>query len=752
VKGTDSSSSTLRRILSWRLVPYGLFVLSYALSVAASWYLSSTASAAAEARANAEFEGDSLQTRRQIQAGLNSYFEVVRAGSVLLSADNEINGAEFRRFVAGLQLRERYPGLEGIGFAQCVSGRGLRRLLRAIDLDGNRVSVWPAAARAEHCPTLFLEPTDDRNTAALGFDLASEPDLAVAMARARDSGEPEASGKLHALGIRETGWRGDFVLFIPVYRPGPIDSIAARRRAFMGFVFSPFDSRQLLQDMIASAPPSIALGVYDGPVPAPERLLSTSEVPWPGGRYSSSDSVQIGGRHWLVAITSVEEPATIFPLAARQTLMGGVLLSFMLFLITAAQVRAWEKAARHERELRAAAEALHESESQAHAANRAKDEFLATLSHELRTPLNVVLGWVSMLRHGSVREDRRAEALAIIERNARQQVELIEDLLDVSRIVTGKMRVQVRPLAVPPVIAAVVDSLRPMAESKGVTLTLTSANELPNILGDADRLHQIGWNLVSNAIKFTPPGGRATVDVARNANQIVLTVRDTGVGIAPEFIPHVFERFRQADSSTTRTHGGVGLGLSIVHHLVELHSGTIAVTSEGRDRGTSVVVTLPVAETSPLVVPATADGTTAAAARLDGKRVLVVDDDPGALDLLVEALAAAGARVTSAGSARRALEQLETTGADAIVSDIAMPDEDGFWLMRHIRALSGQVGRTPAVALTALARSEDRARVMEAGYQLYFTKPVRLGELQEGLALLIEQDAERRGADASLST
>jgi signal transduction histidine kinase/CheY-like chemotaxis protein len=750
VKATDSSLPTLRRVLSWRLVPYGLFILSYALSVAASWYLSSTASAAAFARANAEFEGDSLQTRRQIQAGLNSYFEVVRAGSVLLSADNEINGAEFRRFVAGLQLRERYPGLEGIGFAQCVSRRGLRRLLRAIDLDGNRVSVWPDAPRPEHCPTLFLEPVDARNTAALGFDLASEPDLAAAMARARDSGEPEASSKLQAIGVRDTGWRGDFVLFIPVYRAGPRDTVAARRRAFMGFVFSPFDSRQLLQDMVASAPPSIALGVYDGPVPAPERLLSTSEVPYPGGLYSSSDSVQIGGRRWLVSITSVEEPAAVFPLAARQTLFGGVLLSFLLFLITAAQVRAWEKAARHERELRAAAEALHESEAQAHAANRAKDEFLATLSHELRTPLNVVLGWVSMLRHGSVREDRRAEALAIIERNARQQVELIEDLLDVSRIVTGKMRVQLRALAVQPVIAGVVDSLRPTADSRGISMTLTAASDLPSIHGDADRLHQIAWNLVSNAIKFTPSGGRASVDLARETSRIVLTVRDTGVGIAPEFIAHVFERFRQADSSTTRAHGGVGLGLSIVQHLVELHNGTIAVTSEGRDRGTSVVVTFPIAQTGPLVIPATADGTTVSAVRLDGKKVLVVDDDPGALDLLVEALAAAGARVSSANSARRALEQFDASGADAIVSDIAMPDEDGFWLMNRIRALPDQRGRTPAIALTALARSEDRARVMQAGYQLYFTKPVRLGELQAGLAMLIAESAERRSTEAKV--
>jgi CheY-like chemotaxis protein len=230
----------------------------------------------------------------------------------------------------------------------------------------------------------------------------------------------------------------------------------------------------------------------------------------------------------------------------------------------------------------------------------------------------------------------------------------------------------------------------------------------------------------------------------------VLTVRDTGVGIAPEFIPHVFERFRQADSSTTRSHGGVGLGLSIVQHLVELHAGTISVSSEGRDRGTAVVVTFPVAPASPPIVASPSEGATPPAARLDGKRVLVVDDDPGALDLLVEALAGAGARVSSASSARRALEQLGANGADAIVSDIAMPDEDGYWLMNRIRALPGQLGRTPAVALTALARSEDRARVMEAGYQLYFTKPVRLGELQAGLAMLMAENSERGHRDVTV--
>jgi CHASE1-domain containing sensor protein len=262
VKKRDRPQTRLRRLFLRRSVPYGLFILAAGLSVAASSYLSWSAAATAEARARAEFLTDAQQTRRQIQAGLNMYFEVVRAGAVLLSADNEIQGAEFRRFVSGLQLRERYPGIEGIGFAPCVPRRELRSLLRTVDLDGSRVRIWPAGVRTEHCPTIFLEPMDSRNRAAVGFDLASEPLLQEAMARARDRGEPEASRKVGELQVRSKGWRGNFVLFIPIYRVArPLGSVEARRRALVGFVFSPFQSERLLQDIVASTTPSMAFEV-----------------------------------------------------------------------------------------------------------------------------------------------------------------------------------------------------------------------------------------------------------------------------------------------------------------------------------------------------------------------------------------------------------------------------------------------------------------------------------------------------------
>jgi signal transduction histidine kinase/ActR/RegA family two-component response regulator len=734
---------TLRQLFLRRSVPYALFALACGLSIGASWYLASSAAATTESRARAAFVTDAQQTVRQMQAGLNTYIEVVRAGGVLLSADNEINGADFRRFVRGLELEERYPGMEGIGFAQCVRRQDLARFLQTIDLDGNRIRVWPVADVSEHCPTVFLEPTSERARDALGFDLASEPALQEAMATARDAGEATASRKLTQLPVWNAGWRGTVLLLIPVYRVGaPVNTVDARRDALIGFVFSPLDSERLLHDIIAPVSPAVAVDVYDSADTNPADLLGRWNASAIDGPYGSTASVQVTGRKWLVAIKSATDPIGFMPQVARQTLLGGIILSFMLLLITRAQVRAWETAARHEAALRASAQALQQSEAEAQAANRAKDDFLATLSHELRTPLNVVLGWVSMLRTGGLREERLVKALEIIERNARQQAELIDDLLDVSRIVRGSLRLERQPLAVTPIVSSVVESLKPAAEAKGVVLSLASTADGANIRGDADRLQQITRNLVANAIKFTPAGGRVTVELTRDERRVLLAVRDTGIGIAPEFLPHVFERFRQADSSTTRTQSGVGLGLAIVRHLVQLHGGSIRAKSDGVARGATFIAEFPVVNLS--VVPARPPllSFAAAAPRLDDVRVLVVDDDANTRELLTEALGSSGARVTAADSARYALDRLHRDGADVIVSDIAMPGEDGFWLMKTIRSLPGKLGRTPAIALTALARSEDRARAIEAGYQIHMPKPVQLGELQAGVASLVSERVE----------
>ena len=730
-----------------RSVPYALLIIACLLSLGATWYVTATT----EAQERATFLTDAAETRHEVQARLDTYIEVIRAGAALLGASNEINGSEFRSFVRGLHVRERYPGMAGIGFSQRVRRSDLRPFVRMIQLDGvSRLRVWPAGQRPQYDPVLFLEPaTDDRVRAAVGFDMASDPVRRDAMNRARDTGDPTLSARLTSLQTFDDAGQASFILYVPVYRVGArTATVEQRRRALMGFVFSPFRANDLLANIV---PHSTNLGfeVFDGPAGKGALLHKSALTGMP--RYESAEPVPVAGRDWVVVVKGLPSAGTL-PAIAQGMLLIGLALSLMLFAITRAQVVGWETSTRHEAELRSSEEALRRSESelrrmvalereartQAEAADRTKDEFLAILSHELRTPLNAVLGWLSMLRNGAVEEGRRDAVLEVIERNARVQAQLIEDLLDVSRIIMGKVRLDLAPVLFAPVVSTVLDSIRPSAEAKGVSLDVAISVTTETIRGDAGRLQQIIWNLLSNAIKFTPAGGDVFVEVSRQNDRVRLLVRDTGLGIEPEFLPHIFERFRQADSSVTRTHSGIGLGLAIVQHLVELHGGTIEAQSEGPHRGAMFVVSFPLIPATsavrvtvtkpPLQIP-----------RLAGVRVLVVDDDRDTRELLTEALGESGARVTSADSARRALEVLIADGADVLVSDIGMPEEDGLSLMRRIRSLPGDRGRIPAIALTAYARTEDRLQAIDAGYQMHMTKPVALRELQAGLAKLTSE-------------
>jgi PAS domain S-box-containing protein len=376
--------------------------------------------------------------------------------------------------------------------------------------------------------------------------------------------------------------------------------------------------------------------------------------------------------------------------------------------------------------------------SEAQEANRLKDEFLATVSHELRTPLTAILGWAHLLRGGQVGGEAAVKALETIERSARAQAQLIDDLLDVSRIVTGKLRLDVMPVSPHSFIDPSVEAVRPAAEAKGVRLQKLVDTGVETVMGDPARLQQVVWNLLTNAVKFTPRGGRVRVSLERVNSRVEIAVSDTGSGIAPEFLPHVFERFRQADQKTTRQHGGLGLGLAIVRHLVELHGGSVRADSEGEGTGATFTVSLPVApfirrvDAEERVHPSARDTLPAheCPERLDGMRVLVVDDEPDARELLAAGLGQCGAEVVAVSSAREALEALGGSKFDALISDIGMPGEDGYELIRRLRALPPETGgRTPAVALTAYARTEDRLRAMRAGFEMHVSKPVELTEL-----------------------
>jgi len=374
---------------------------------------------------------------------------------------------------------------------------------------------------------------------------------------------------------------------------------------------------------------------------------------------------------------------------------------------------------------------------QAEESSRLKEEFLATISHELRTPLSAILGWTRMLRLGQLSKENELKALDTIERNARAQAQLVDDLLDVSRIITGKLRMDVRPADPNSFIDAAVEAVRPAADAKGVRMQKVIDTGAISIPGDPARLQQVVWNLLSNAIKFTPRGGRVQIRSERVNSHLEIVVSDTGQGISADFLPHVFDRFRQADQKTSRQHGGMGLGLAIVRHLVELHGGTVNAISEGEGRGATFTVTLPIApiyqiDSGSRIHPAARDLLPAndCTDRLDGLRILVVDDEADTRDLLRQGLEYCGAKVKEVGSADEAMKALETFTPDILISDIGMPGVDGYDLIRQIRKLSVDEHRKiAAIALTAYTRVEDRLQALRAGYDMHVPKPVELAEL-----------------------
>jgi signal transduction histidine kinase/ActR/RegA family two-component response regulator len=386
-----------------------------------------------------------------------------------------------------------------------------------------------------------------------------------------------------------------------------------------------------------------------------------------------------------------------------------------------------------EQELRRAAEE----------ANRTKDEFLSTVSHELRTPLNAILGWTWLLSSGKLDEEGLRRGVATIERNARAQSQIIDDLLDVSRIITGKLRLSIEPVDLIQVVEAALDSISPAVDAKEIWIERRLDPEAARAKGDPQRLQQIVWNLLSNAVKFTPRGGRVEIAVARRDSQTEIQVSDTGIGIPPDFLGHVFDRFRQADSSSTRAHGGLGLGLAIVRHLVELHGGTVEARSGGEGRGATFLVRLPVPALVPAALPSEravpAGGRPVpakAASAVEGLNVLLVDDEADTREMLPIVLSQFGVRVTAASSAAEALDALEHSRIDLLVADIGMPGEDGYSLIGKVRSLNGRNGSLPAIALTAYAAEPDRQKALAAGFQLHLAKPVETNELVSALAAL----------------
>ena len=399
--------------------------------------------------------------------------------------------------------------------------------------------------------------------------------------------------------------------------------------------------------------------------------------------------------------------------------------------------KAEEQAEAADRERMRLLDSEREARSQAERASRLKDEFLATLGHELRTPLNAVLGWANILRIGKLQEEELNHGLDIIERNARVQAQIIEDLLDMSRIISGKVRLDVQRIELPALLSESIETLRATAEAKGVRLQAEMDPFVGSISGDPNRLQQVFWNLIHNAIKFTPEGGKVQVVLKRLKSHAMVSIIDTGEGIAPDFLPYIFDRFQQGDASTTRRHGGLGLGLSIVKQLVELHGGNVSVKSGGIEQGATFTVRLPLSavytqpdKERPYLRGALGESRPLPEVSLADVHVLVVDDEPDARELVKRLLEMAGATVSMAASTSEAMECILARRPNVLVCDLAMPGEDGYSLIRWLRVLEGsQESGLPALALSAYARSEDRTKAIRSGFQNHLAKPVEPAEL-----------------------
>jgi len=385
----------------------------------------------------------------------------------------------------------------------------------------------------------------------------------------------------------------------------------------------------------------------------------------------------------------------------------------------------------------------HSARSEAELANRTKDEFLAMVSHELRTPLNAIVGWSAMMRRGSLDKERERHAIEIIERNAKAQAQLIDDILDVSRIVSGKLRLDLKPTQLHPIVATAVDSIRPLADAKSIRLKVELDQEAGPVSGDSDRLQQIVWNLLSNAVKFTAAEGEIEISLIDAGNNVEIVVRDTGAGIAPDVLPHIFDRFRQADSSKTRRHGGLGLGLAIVHHLVQLHGGVVTARSEGHQEGSEFRVVLPciALECDPSEQGENQKSLLGPSSELSDVSILVVDDDADSRNMIEIALRSQGADVTTAASVRDALTVLDRSEwrPTLLLSDLGMPEQDGYDFIRLVRARSiNDGGKLPAIALTGYAGKEEGEKTLKEGYQAHLSKPVDWSELIKTIASLTQ--------------
>lgn len=718
------------------------------------------------ARNHLRFESEVERARTSIGRRMDLYIASLRSGAGLFAASDSVSAREFAAYVSRIDLKRQYPGIQGIGFSRRMTAQGRPVVEAFAQQEYQRpFKVWPEQPpRNEYHAILFLEPRDPPNLAAIGYDMFTEPVRREAMERARDEGRAAASGKVTLVQEIDPAKRqAGLLIYVPVYEGGDVPAtLEARRDKLLGFIYSPFRAGDLLEGIFGDLHGVVDIEVYDGASAQASSLLFHRHQPHSGDALEETRQLVVAGRPWTIVFRS--RPGFADGRGggvAWWVFAAGAAVSLLLFVLTHAESRARHRAERAVRLLETSrAQALRtlaelreiegarrqlliseqEARREAENANRVKDEFLATVSHELRTPLTAILGWAQMLNEQALDESGKTEAVEAIERNARAQAQLIEDLLDLSRIIRGKISLERKIVYLHEVIDAAITSVAPSANAKKLTVRQKLDANVQPVLGDCTRLQQVIWNLLSNSIKFTPSQGTVEVTLEQAGTSAIVRVADSGVGISATFLPHVFDQFRQADASTTRGQGGLGLGLAIVRTLVELHGGTVSAASEGEGRGATFTVTLPVA--TEVHAPAPVHPAHPPAS-LRGLRILVVDDEPDSRRLLARVLQRGGASVNTAESAAQALEVLDREPHDVLLSDISMPREDGYSLIRKVRARGDAQAAIPAAALTAFARSEDAERSLQAGFNRHINKPIDARHLIEAVAELAAQNGDK---------
>jgi signal transduction histidine kinase/CheY-like chemotaxis protein len=708
----------IRRFTADRIAPWAVLALFLGLTALATKYVWDSSQVADRAR----FDRVVQATMDQVTARIDMHVNVLRAATGLFAATEDVTRDQFRAYVRSLDIAHRDPGMQGIGISVRVRPENVEAVVA--DLRANDVAdfrIFPEGGRDEYHTIVVLEPLNG-NRVALGYDMFTHPVRRAAMERARDTGQPAASGPVTLIHLpRQTG----FLIYVPIYTTETVPAtVQERREALYGFVYAPFRAGELFKSIFAPSSPSVVASVNDG-----NTLLYSDDLA--GGaaqaRYTAVRRMDAAGREWTMAFASQPAPLRLSPLTIA-TAVGGVFVSVLLFLLMRVQLRARSEAER-------VAETLRRSESELQAASRAKDEFLATLSHELRTPMTAILGWSKMLTEDLDPDTHRVATSAIL-KSSKSQAQLIDDLLDVSRITAGKMNIETSALDLAPIVRAAVDAVSPAADAKSVAVDVSLPSRPVQVSADPNRMQQVIWNLVSNAVKFTPAGGKVDVVLTDDEAEAVVTVTDTGEGIEPDFLPFVFERFRQADSSTTRPYTGLGLGLAIVRHLVELHGGTVEAHSDGAGRGARFTVRLPLLP-GEAHLEETLRRDDQAIALLRGAKILVVDDEDDVRNYAAAVFRMSGAEVRTVRSADEALDVTASWRPDVVVSDLGMPQKDGFELLRAIRASRDGLSGVPVIALTAYARPEDRKRAERAGFDAFVPKPVDPMELRQAVGRVL---------------